>query len=163
MRHKKIILCAFFLLGFALTGLQAQEAALSSGGDASGSGGSASYSIGQVVYTTNIGSNGSSAQGVQQPYEISIVTGIDEVEGVTLQYSTFPNPTTDLITLKVETISLLNLNYSLYDINGQLFENRKIESNETSISMENLVPAIYFLKIFDNSKKEVKTFKIIKN
>jgi hypothetical protein len=42
------------------------------GGEATGSGGSVSYSVGQVVYTTNTGINGSVAQGVQQPYEFQM-------------------------------------------------------------------------------------------
>jgi len=42
------------------------------------------------------------AQGVQQPCEISIGTGIEEVEGITLQCSVYPNPATDILMLKIE-------------------------------------------------------------
>lgn len=62
MRHKKIKLCAVLLLGLGLTRLQAQEAIPASGGNATGNGGSASYSVGQVVYTTNTGTNGSAVR-----------------------------------------------------------------------------------------------------
>ena len=48
MKYKKLKLSTVLLLSLGLTGLQAQEAILASGGDASGSGGSASYSAGQV-------------------------------------------------------------------------------------------------------------------
>ena len=34
--------------------------------------------VGQVVYITSTGINGSVAQGVQQPYEISVITGVNE-------------------------------------------------------------------------------------
>ena len=69
MKHKKTMTSfAFLLLG--LGGLQAQESPTAAGGEATGSGGTASYSIGQVVYTTNTGTNGSVAQGVQQPFVI---------------------------------------------------------------------------------------------
>ena len=79
MQFNKLILSVTFLLGLGLTGLQAQEAVLASGGDTSGSGGSISYSVGQVVYTTNTGTSGYSvAEGVQQPYEISVVTSLDK-------------------------------------------------------------------------------------
>ena len=44
---------------------------------------------------------------------------------------------------------------------GKLLQNEKITGNETSIVMNNLVPATYFVKVIQ-SKKEVKTFKIIK-
>jgi hypothetical protein len=164
MRHKKVKLTAVLFLGLGLTGLQAQTAILASGGNASGSGGSASYSIGQIVYTTNTGTNGSVAQGVQQPYEISVVTGLDVAKVITLQCSVYPNPAIDLVKLNVENYKTDALTYQLYDINGKLLENKNIESNETSIVMSNLVPSIYFLKVVQQNKQnEVKTFKIIKN
>ncbi len=162
MRHKRLKLSAVLLLGLGLTGLQAQESINATGGNASGSGGSASYSVGQVVYITHTGTNGSEAQGVQQPFEISEVTGIEEAKGITLQCSAYPNPTTDFLTLKVENYDNTNLSYQLFDMNGKLLENKKIDSNQTSIVMSNLVPASYFVKVTDNNK-EVKTFKIIKN
>jgi hypothetical protein len=162
MQYKKLMLSIILSLGLGLTGLQAQEAIPATGGNISGSGGSASYSVGQVVYTTNTGTNGSVVQGVQQPYEISNVTGIEEAKGITLQCSVYPNPTTDFMTLKAENFSLSTLTFQLYDLNGKLLENKKIESNETSIDMSNLNPATYFLKVVQ-SNKEVKTFKIIKN
>ncbi len=73
MKYKNLKLSAILLLGLGLTGLQAQTSVNATGGNASGSGGSASYSVGQVVYTTHTGTNGSVAQGVQQPFEISVV------------------------------------------------------------------------------------------
>ncbi|MDD4385781.1 MAG: hypothetical protein PHD06_11460, partial [Bacteroidales bacterium] len=72
---------------FSLSTVQAQESLNATGGNASGSGGSAGYSVGQMVYTTHIGTNGSVAEGVQQPYEISIVIGIEEAKGINLLVS----------------------------------------------------------------------------
>ena len=65
-RPVALLMAGLLWAGFA----QAQESANSSGGDATGSGGTIAYSIGQVVYTTNTGSNGSVAKGVQHAYEI---------------------------------------------------------------------------------------------
>jgi hypothetical protein len=143
-------------------GLQAQQVVTTSGGNASGSGGSASYSVGQVVYTTNGNSNGRVAQGVQQPYEIFIVTGIEEAKGISLEIMVYPNPATDFIKLKIENYDVQNLRYQLYDINARLLQDNKIVGNETDIVMSNYVSATYFLKVTDNNKV-VKTFKIIKN
>jgi hypothetical protein len=74
----------------------------------------------------------------------------------------YPNPTTTSLTLKVEHFSLTNLTYQLFDMNGKLLHNSKIESNELGIDMSRLVPAIYYLKISEENR-EIKTFKIIKN
>ena len=162
MKYKKLKLSAVLLLGLGLTGLQAQESVNATGGNASGSGGSASYSVGQVVYTTNTGTSGSVAQGVQQTYEISVVTGLEEAKGINLSVSAYPNPTTDYLTLEVKEFELSNLHFQLYDLNGKLLQNEKITGNQTSIVMSNLVPATYFVKVVQGNK-EIKTFKIIKN
>jgi hypothetical protein len=140
----------------------AQQVISTLGGNASGAGGSAAFTAGQVVYTTIIGSSGSTAQGVQQAYEISVVTTTEEAKGISLVFSAYPNPVTDFLTLKVEYYEVEKLAYWLYDITGNLLQNKKVESEETIISMQQLMPGSYILRITDISKI-VKTFKIIKN
>lgn len=163
MRHKKLKLSAVLLLGLGLSGLQAQTGIPASGGNASGSGGSVSYSAGQVVYTTNTGgANGTVAQGVQQPFEISVVTKIEGAVGISLQCSVSPNPTSELVELIVDSHKVEKLSYQLYDMNGKLLENNKIAGNSASIVMSNFAPATYFLKVSEGHK-EIKSFKIIKN
>ena len=165
MRYKNLILSAVLLLGLGLTGLQAQESINATGGNTSGSGGSASYSVGQVVYTTNTGTNGSVAEGVQQAFEISVLTGLEEAKGINLSVTAYPNPTTDYLTLEVDASTMhstQSMMYQLYDMQGKLLQSEKITGNETSIVMSNLVPATYFVKVVQGNK-EVKTFKIIKN
>lgn len=162
MRQKKLKLCVILLFAIGLTGLQAQEVTTSSGGNASGSGGSASYSVGQMVYTTHTGTNGSVAQGVQQPYEISVIIAIEEAKDITLQCSAYPNPTTDNLTLVVKGIDFSTLCVQLYDMNGKLLQHEKISGTQTSVVMNKLVPSSYFVKVIQGNK-EIKTFKIIKN
>ena len=161
MKHKRLHLCAVLLLGLGLTGVQAQESVNTAGGSASGNGGSASYSVGQVVYQTPTGTNGSVAEGVQQPYEISVVSAIEEATGITLSVSAYPNPTNDNLLLSIDELDLSNLSYQLYDISGKVLQNKRITSDQTSIVMGDLMPATYFLKVTQDNK-EVKTFKIIK-
>jgi len=148
---------AFLLLG--LGGLHAQESPTASGGEATGTGGTASYSVGQVVYTTNTGTNGSVAQGVQQPYEISTTVGINETF-INLELSVYPNPTTNYLTLKTDDNT--NLSYQLYDMQGKVIETKKISSNATNISLEAQPTASYFLSVVKDNQI-VKTFKVIKN
>jgi hypothetical protein len=165
MHHKKLKLSAVLLLVLGLTGMQAQEAIPATGGNALGSGGSASYSVGQMVYTTNTGTNGSVAQGVQQPYEILAVTGIEEAKGINLLVTAYPNPTTDYLTLEIDastTLSFQSMSYQMYDMQGKHLQNDKITGIQTSIVMSNLVPATYYAKVIQGNK-EVKTFKIIKS
>ncbi len=162
MRYRRLKLSTILLLGLGLTGLQAQESGNATGGNAIGSDGSVSFSVGQVVYTTYTGINGSVAEGVQQPYEISVVTAIEEAKGIKLSVKAFPNPTTDYLTLEVKEFELSALQFHLYDTRGKLLQNEKITGTQTSIVMSNFLPATYFVKV-SQGNKELKTFKIIKN
>ncbi|MEI6048762.1 MAG: hypothetical protein WCS03_07670 [Bacteroidota bacterium] len=40
--------------------------------------------------------HGSAVQGVQQPFEISMVTGIEEASGISLEVMVYPNSLTDI-------------------------------------------------------------------
>jgi hypothetical protein len=166
MRQKKLKLSAILLLGLGLTGLQAQESINTTGGNASGSGGTVSYSVGQVMYNTHTGTNGSVAEGVQQPYEISVVIGIEEAKDINLLLSAFPNPTDDYLTLEIQSIVQTQYFASLYDLNGKLLQKIPIINQLTRIEMNNLAPATYFLKVTvktqDFASQEIKTFKIVK-
>lgn len=160
MKHKKTFMSVAFLF-LGLGGLHAQESPTASGGEATGTGGTASYSLGQVVYTKATGTNGSVAQGVQQPFEISTTVGINETT-IQLELSVYPNPATNYLTLKVDSEKLDNLNFQLIDLQGKVIENKKVSSTTTSINVESLPKAIYFLSVVKNNQI-VKTFKIIKN
>ncbi len=162
-RLKRIAIVLLLPLFFSFSTSHAQEAIPATGGDASGSGGSASYSIGQVFYNTNTGTNEYSiAEGVQQPYEISIVTGIDDASGIELECTVYPNPTRDILTLNVKNYDNEKLTYQLFNMSGELLESKKLTGDKTAISMAGYVRATYFLKIIDHQKK-IKVFKIIKN
>ncbi|MEO7976543.1 T9SS type A sorting domain-containing protein [Flavobacterium sp.] len=157
MNKKKLLIAATLL---TLSQVNAQEAVATTGGDASGTNGNVSYTVGQVVYTTNTGTNGSMAQGVQQPYEIQTVLGLDNFN-INLQMGVYPNPTSNWLVLEIKNSVIENVNYQLFDLNGRLILNEKINSETTTINLEQFPSAVYLLKVLENNK-EVKTFKIIK-
>jgi hypothetical protein len=161
MTKKIKFLFVAFLCSIYVASLQGQSIIPATGGNATGSGGSVSFTIGQITYQTLSGTSGTIAQGVQQPYEISVVTVIENTEGITLEYKVYPNPTRGLITLTIKPYNNENLRYRLYDLNGLILQDKKVISDETEISMESLNPAIYFLKVLKDNK-EVKVFKIVK-
>jgi hypothetical protein len=153
---KTITLSAFFA-GFTL---HAQQTVDASGGDATGSGGSASYSVGQIVYTTHTGSNGSISQGVQQSYEIFTLSNAS-LSTVNLSATTYPNPTSDYVVLAISDINLTDLTYALYDIQGKPIAKATISSKDTQIDMHSLSAGTYLLNVNQNNQK-LKSFKIIK-
>jgi len=157
---KPILVLATFAFYFSTQPVTAQTSTNAAGGNASGSGGSVSYSVGQVVYTTNTGTIGSVAHGVQQPYEISVETGI-EVTEINLSVTAYPNPTRDFLQLRVEYQDFKDLSYQLYDMNGKLLQTKELIGTETQIDFSSYTPATYFVKVTQGNR-ELKIFKIIK-
>lgn len=160
MRYKKFTLLIIFLFFICSLNIYAQHAILSSGGNADGN--STSYSVGQVFFSEYIESGFKITEGVQQAFEISSHTGIKFNENFNLFFSSYPNPTSDFLTLKVDNYDLTSLTYQLYDMHGKLFESNKLKADKTKISMVKYSPSVYFLKVKEN-QKELITFKIIKN
>ncbi len=157
----KLITVLTYLL-FLMPYTHAQEAVTTAGGEASGEGGNASFTVGQTVYTTISGQEGSAAAGVQQPYEISVSTAIENTEDILLDFKAYPNPTTDVLKIRTGERSLESLSYQLFDIKGEILKEGKITGPETSINMRPYAPSVYFIKVIDK-QKELKTFKIIKH
>ena len=188
MFFTRIILQRFLSVLLFTGNLQAQEAIVASGGDISGSEGSVNYSFGQVIYIFNTGENGTEAQGVQQPYVISVAkhiestnflkhlktsnldssfrvaTVIEDDKYINLKCIAYPNPTINFLTLAIDFIDIEkgDFSYRLFDINGKLLLSSKVENNNTRISMSNLISGIYYLNI-KQGNKEIKSFKIVKS
>jgi hypothetical protein len=159
MRSLRIITTLFALI--CSVGLHAQETIPATGGDATGNGGSSSYTVGQVVYTTNIGINGSVLQGVQQPYEISTSVGVKVTE-INLELVAYPNPTNNSLSLNIGNYNNEKLTYQLYNVQGKLLDSKQVISGSTTIGMQDLPMSTYLLNVLDNNSL-IKTFRIVKN
>jgi Secretion system C-terminal sorting domain len=160
MKKNKTFLIMILLL-YAVPTTHAQQASVASGGVATGIGGTVNYSVGQTDYLTATGSSGTATQGVQQPFEISIL-GIDSFPEIVLEMTISPNPATEFVNLKINNFDYQNLNFELVDITGKQILFEKVASSETEISLINYPTKIYLLNI-TNRNKLIKTFKIIKN
>ncbi|WAC01386.1 T9SS type A sorting domain-containing protein [Lacinutrix neustonica] len=160
MKYNKslLFLSMLFLLGSYI--INAQEAIVSSGGDASGSNGSSSFSFGQTFYTTTVGGSGSLSEGVQQPIEIETLSNPDFKE-VQLKMSTYPNPTTNLLTLSIETLDQDDLSFEMYDLLGKTILKRAITNATNTIDMSTFVSGTYLLAV-KRRNETLKTYKIIK-
>lgn len=161
MKNKKTKYYVAFLFSIGMLTINAQENTVSSGGEASGTGGTVSYSIGQAFYITSTDASGSVSQGVQQPFEIQVLLGIEEHE-INLYAKVYPNPTTDQINLSVGSTDTTGLFYQLYDYTGRIITNGKVENENTTIPMYNHPNATYLLSV-SKENKIIKTFKILKH
>ncbi len=161
MKKEIKALIGLLMCGIWFTNSNAQQAITTTGGNATGTGGSVSYSVGQIAYQALTGTTGSAYQGVQQPYEISVVTAIDNSVPVSLECLVYPNPVSGLLRLVVGSNENDKLSYQLYNIYGILLLDKRIENTETEIDLGNFSSSVYFLKVIRN-KEDVKVFKIIK-
>ncbi len=153
------ILLFLFIFSFT-SNVSAQQSANTSGKNVSQNNTSISYSIGEVYYNTTTTSNSAITQGIQQPYEIYLISGIGNEKDVQL-ITAFPNPTSSTIKIVTQDIKVNGLNYKLYDLLGKEILSGDITSNQTEIDLNNLMPAVYFIKVF-RYNSTIKYFKIIK-
>ena len=135
-----------------------QSNTVSTGGNASSSSGSVSYSIGQVVYTSAEGDNGSINQGVQQPYSVDVITGIEHPE---IDLSVFPNPTQGQITLNIELDRTESYSCSLFDATGRLVFAQDKLNPATIISLDAFAVGTYTLSV-SKKKEVVKSFRVVR-
>lgn len=150
--------CMLFLCSFS--GL-AQESILTANDNATGAGGTVSYSVGQVAFITIGSGNGTVTEGVQQPYEILFMTGVDDEKAISPNCTVFPNPAHSEVMLKMDKQVIGQLNYQLRNSNGLLLSDMKIETSETIIPLNEQPAGIYLLTVIDENKNQT-TWKIIK-
>lgn len=146
--------------------LNAQALLSAAGYTAIGNSGFISYTVGQLINTTNTGANGSLLHGVQQPFEISILSGLKD-NGIELMFNVYPNPTTENLILNISDSSNdENLHYQLCDLKGVILASNKIQGTQIIIPMNNYLPSTYFIRVMKSedgiSGQELKVFKIIK-
>ena len=160
MKNYTIILfCSFLILSSGI--ITAQTAVTTTGSNANSSSGSVSFTVGQLVVSSLKNNDAMVIHGVQQPYEISVITGV-EIPEIKLVLNIFPNPTSDILTLKTEEYDTEGLSYRLFNAAGLMMQDKKVTGNETTISMRRYSSGIYYLKVI-NKNLDIKTFKIIKN
>ncbi len=162
MKTKFILTFCFFLIVNFYDSV-AQVTISTAGGNITGTGGSISYTVGQVANMYLSETNGSVAQGVQQPFEIFLITGIDEAKSISLSFKVYPNPVQDFLKLKIIDLNIEDLNWKLYDSNGKLLNSDRVSGAETLIPMTNYARGVYMFSVLNKNNLQYKTFQIIKN
>ena len=156
--YKSLHLVILVLICFSLQS-EAQQVISAAGTTTTTSEGSVSYTLGEIAIQTTETSSGTSSEGVQQAYEIYKV-GVTEI---TLGgfINVYPNPTNGQLTLNTANLNK-NLAYELYDSQGKLIQECASFSDGHTLSISEVVNAVYYLKISSDSQP-IQTFKIMKN
>ena len=163
MNNKSLLLaCGLSLLGYTVG--YGQTSVNAAGGEASGSGGVASFTIGETIFTdpTSESLNAISMQGVQQTYIEGAVTVIYEYSDVELLLNLYPNPASSEVTLSIGEPNVTDFRYRMYDLNGKLLIEKRVQADLSLIPIEHYPDATYLLEVLLDSRP-VKSFTIIKN
>lgn len=159
----KLLLPLCFFLICTVCDSAAQVAISAAGGNISGSGGSVSYTVGQVAHLYLTGTNGTVAQGVQQPFEIFLVTDINQATGISLSFQVYPNPVQDFLKLKIQDPDTGNLIWKLFDASGRLIGTDLVSGTETLIPMTGYARGAYLFSVVNKNDFLFATYQIIKN
>jgi hypothetical protein len=148
-----------FLIVTCCSRLLAQQVVATAGSTLGNATGSISYTIGEGVAQTLTKGDKTITQGFHQT-NIS-VSMISELEDLGFSISVFPNPTSDVLTLKLTKENVSGLQYLIFDINGKLISQKNLGSAETIVPVVQLTVGFYILKV-QYGTKELRSFKIIK-
>jgi len=154
-----LIIIFSFLSGFSQS--ISPEVVAASGGYHQGTNAALSYTIGESITETFSGTKAILTQGFQQ--SLYTITSIDEIPDNNYHLSVYPNPAAESLTLfKGEGIKQSILSIELIDIKGKRLFKDHIEGTTKQIDLSKYVSSIYFIKVYDENNKLLKTFKIQK-
>jgi hypothetical protein len=74
----------------------------------------------------------------------------------------YPNPSENIITVKVPMDQIEKPKYLIFNLNGQLMDNGRIIYNTQTIDISTLAAGIYLLTIYDNNGNLLASEKIVK-
>jgi hypothetical protein len=157
---RRSVLMLFLTMAIS-TALIAQQQLVPAGGNAAGTSGTISYTLGQPLLVQLNGQGVSLTGGVQQPFEISVVSGLKDPRFDQMALTVFPNPVQQKLVLSYNEVFAGPLSYALYNLQGELIVNGKVQQTNTEIIVDYLPSSTYLLRITEGSR-EVKTFRIIK-
>lgn len=161
MKQRFRLLCGLFFFSICAGTARGQQTVPATGGTATGTGGSVSYTVGQTTFHVLTGTTEFIIEGVQQPFEISVLTAIDNTDDILLEYSVYPNPTTGMIWLVIGSPHPEEYSFQLFDMSGRLFRLTNITESKTEISLSNIPGSLFFLRVIRDNL-EIKVFKIVK-
>ncbi len=159
---KRVIFITISLFGFGSSYSQSltPEVSATSGDYYIGVDATLSWTIGESVVETFSGTNAVLTQGFQQP--LYLVTSVEEAPDNPYQISVYPNPTTDLINISVQSVDQASFNVELINLQGKRLYHQNIDSNNNTIDLKQYATGIYMLKIYTSDNKFLKSYRISK-
>lgn len=157
---KTLLLCMWLLLIFMIPySLFSQQVVSAAGTVFESETTSISWTLGETAIETLSTENSTLTQGFHQP-TLTIVS-VKEWAKLDFNIQAFPNPTRDFLMIRLDEMPCENMEFRMYNMNGQMVEQGKISELHTRISFENQRAAYYMVQILRHNQA-IKTFKIHK-
>jgi photosystem II stability/assembly factor-like uncharacterized protein len=119
---------------------------------------------GDWTYTVTGSNNGCIDTETLSVTNITCV-GIVELQGAETSFNVYPNPATEKITLKINTVKTVDVIIELFDTAGKSVLKQNVgfskEKTECKINIASLSSGLYYLKLYSKDKSS-QTLKIIK-
>jgi hypothetical protein len=93
---------------------------------------------------------GSETWGI--PFDTSLWEGIRDDVASQNQFSVYPNPTSDQLTIEFPQWTNGECSISIISVLGQTFTRQSIESDKLTISLIDYPPGVYVLRVFQNNQ-----------
>ncbi len=161
MRKFILIIVGLFLTVLTFSQTASPELVSSSGNSFNNTTYQLDWSIGECITASHDAGNYEITQGFHQDRYV-IITAIENLHNNEINISVFPNPTTDLISLKVQCSKRESIKYTLTDISGKVLQTEKVKSDIEQLNFSTYTNGVYFLSVRQENQL-VKSFKIIKN
>lgn len=158
------LLSSLVMLCFICYSLSAQSLqsglVSTAGGFSTSPSSSLSWTIGELVIQTYSSGQQQLTQGFHQ--NRMTLTPVFEIDSQPVELDVFPNPSSQIITLRSSKTNGIPLRYELLNIYGQLLRQGRLQGNNTTINLSPLNPQLYLLNVIGTYGKKVAVFKIQK-
>lgn len=162
---KKIFLFVICMagMGYAYSQSTQPEVIATAGDYYKGTNYTMSWTLGECVTETFASGANTLTQGFQQSTYAVTAVKQPELKGITVK--AYPNPTTNFITVSVETTNDALKGYSieLFDVLGKHLMNEKLKDKTLQVDMSIYRSGSYLLRVSNSDKTKLQTFKIEKN
>lgn len=127
--------------------------------------GSLSFTIGELVVLKHTDSQGNTLGGGFTAGATLTTTSIQEADVTMFDVKVFPNPTSDLVNIRINHSSIEQVNVTITDLQGKEIYNGKYAgiSNTIGINTTSYAPGTYTLSLKNNKNQVLSTYKIIKH
>ena len=127
--------------------------------------GSLSFTVGELVVLSQTDSEGNTLGGGFTAGATLTTASIIETDATVLDVSVFPNPTSDLVNIRINHSTIDQLIVSITDLQGKEVYNGKYAgvSNVIGINTASYATGTYMLTLKDKNNQVFGTYKIIKH